>query len=77
MSDDSKSPRPIREYISELEDYIDELEHHCGSLFVFTKRLMTQLRKHDPNSLVVDQAWDYLCRSDLSPSPLKGRDGDV
>lgn len=74
MSDEQYDPDDmelLEGRIEHLEDYVTELEDRCGNLFMFTKRLMTQLKKHDANNPVVGQAWDYLRRTGLSPSPLK------
>lgn len=35
------------------------------------RRLRYQLKKHDPNSTLVAQAYDYLKRSDMQGNPLR------
>lgn len=45
---------------------------HVSNLAMLVGRLVQQLRSHDNENSVAEQAMDYLRRSDLIPSMLRG-----
>ena len=59
-----------REEMSDAAKYT--AEQHVGNLVMLVARLVQQVRKHESDNKTVEQAIDYLKRSDLQPSILRG-----